>query len=97
MRCKQNDLAFIVAGAGSKFKPEPENVGRIVRCVRIVPIADMGPVWQVAAEGSPLFVVWSATERDRESTALIEDSNLRPIPSAEQRRETELHHQDSPR
>jgi hypothetical protein len=84
MNCKQGDLAFIVNGNTSHFRPEPENVGRVVRCLRIVPVSGMGPVWHVASEGSPLYVVWNADERDMESTGLIEDANLRPInPDAE--------------
>jgi hypothetical protein len=79
MNCKQGDLAFIVNGAGSHFKPEPENVGRVVRCLRLVPVKGMGPVWQIASEGSPLYVVWDKDERDMEATALMEDTNLRPI------------------
>jgi hypothetical protein len=83
MNCKQGDLAFIVNGTGARFKPEPENVGRVVRCVRLVPIVEMGPVWQIAAEGSPLYVYWNDQERDMERTALMEDTNLRPIKADE--------------
>ena len=84
MNCKQGDLAYIVNDESSHFKPEPENIGRVVRCLHIVLMAGMGPVWQIEAHGAPLYVYWAEGERDRERTAMMEDANLRPLSAEDQ-------------
>ena len=74
MNCKPGDLAFIVCGQG-KHPPNPENLGRVVRCIELVHKRGLGAVWQVASEGSPLVVKWE----DPGMTALVEDANLQAL------------------
>lgn len=84
MRCKQGDLAYIVNGEGSRFKPEPENLGRVVTCVCLVPFAGMGPVWKVEAHGDPIRVALGDGTNAPGLAAWMEDANLRPLSANEQ-------------
>lgn len=89
MRCKQGDLAVIVNVIDKRFS---ENIGKIVRCVRLWGEAEMyGWVWEIESQGQPIKVINSETKTwGYDMQALHSDENLRPIRGEKEVRAEEI-------